>query len=182
MIKSYPILVGKNADGNVLSHEVCEKILSLEETEWTQNGKETPYWLKGSAKPCELDKCVDIDRIIREEKQSLTPMQQEEVERLKQTATVKKNRLSHTLDDLNAQLKELTAEKESVKSDRLKLLIVDRKISLLNNDISKKKEGLFFDEMRIDVETEEQINKFLDREKITAKAVRQFVVEVIHYA
>lgn len=182
LIKSYPMLVGKNADGNVLSHEVCEKILSLEETEWTQNGKETPYWLKGSAKPCELDKCIDIDRIIREEKQSLTPMQQEEVERLKQTATVKKNRLSHTLDDLNAQLKDLTAEKESVKSDRLKLLMVDRKISLLNNDISKKKEGLFFDEMRIDVETEEQINKFLDREKITAKAVRQFVVEVIHYA
>ena len=89
-----------------------------------------------------------------------------------------KIKLNHTLDELSAQLKELIAEKESVKSDRLKLLTVERKMSLLNNDISKKKEGLFFDEMRIDVETEKKINEFLDREEITAKAVRQFIVEV----
>ena len=79
---------------------------------------------------------------------------------------------------MSAQLKELIAEKESVKSDRLKLLTVERKISLLNNDISKKKEGLFFDEMRIDVETEKKINEFLDREEITANAERQFVISV----
>ena len=52
------------------------------------------------------------------------------------------------------------------------------KISLLNNDISKKKEGLFFDEMRIEVETEKKIHEFFNREEITAKAARQFVVEV----
>lgn len=53
-----------------------------------------------------------------------------------------------------------------------------KNISLLNNEISKKKEGLFFDEMQIDVETENKINEFLNREKITAKAERQFAVEV----
>ena len=105
-------------------------------------------------------------------------MQQEEVARLKQSAVIRKNKLNHTLDELSAQLKELIAEKESVKSDRLKLLTVERKISLLNNDISKKKEGLFFDEMRIDVETEKKINEFLDREEITAKAARQFVISI----
>lgn len=113
---------------------------------------------------------------MREQKK-LFPMQQEEVARLKQSSVIRKNKLNHTLDDLSAQLKELIAEKESVNSDRLKLLTVERKMSLLNNDISKNKEGLFFDEMRIDVETE-KIKEFLNREEITAKAVRQFVVEV----
>ena len=105
-------------------------------------------------------------------------MKQEEVARFKHSAVIRKNKLNHTLDDLSAQLRELIAEKESVKSDRLKLLTVERKISLLNNDISKKKEGLFFDEMRIDIETEKKINEFLDREEITANAQRQFVISV----
>ena len=82
---------------------------------------------------------------MREQKK-LSPMQLEEVARLKQSAVIRKNKLNHILDELLAQLKEFIAEKESVKSDRLKLLTVERKISLLNNDISKKKEGLLFDE------------------------------------
>ena len=156
--------------------------MSLPAKECVQKGKERAYWLKYGGKPHKMDALVDTDKCARDEEKRLSPMQQEEVARLKQSAVIRKNRLNHTLDDLSAQLKELIAEKESVKSDRLKLLTVERKISLLNNDISKKKEGLFFDEMRIDVETEKKINEFLNREEITAKAVRQFVVEVINYA
>lgn len=32
--------------------------------------------------------------------------------------------------------------------------------------------------MRIDVETAKKINEFLDREEITAKAERQFVIKI----
>lgn len=176
--RSYPVLAGKDADGNILNSEECERILNLPVTSYTEQGKSAPYWLKSSGWQTELNPLVDIDEIIRHEEERLTPMQKEEVSRLKQAATVKKNKLNHALDDLNAQMKELMSEKERVKSDRLKLLTVDRKISLLNNEISKKKEGLFFDEMQIDVETENKINEFLNREKITAKAERQFVVEL----
>ena len=181
-MKSYPLLVGKDKKGNILLHEVCEKILSLPAKECVQKGKERAYWLKYGGKPHKMDALVDTDKCARDEEKKLSPMQQEEAARLKQSAVIRKNKLNHTLDELSAQLKELIAEKENVKSNRLKLLTVERKISLLNNDISKKKEGLFFDEMRIDVETEKKINEFLDREEITAKAVRQFVVEVINYA
>ena len=75
-------------------------------------------------------------------------------------------------------MKQTEKEKESVRSDRLKLLMIERKISVLKNELSKKKEGLFFDEMQIDVDLEKQINEFLGREKITAKAERQFIVEM----
>lgn len=177
-IKSYPVLAGKDADGNILNSAECERILNIPVKSYTEQGKAAPYWLKSSGWQTELNPLVDIDEIIRHEEERLTPMQKEEVSRLKQAATVKKNKLNHALDDLNAQMKGLISEKERVKSDRLKLLTVDRKISLLNNEISKKKEGLFFDEMQIDVETENKINEFLNREKITAKAERQFAVEV----
>ena len=93
---------------------------------------------------------------MREQKK-LSPMQLEEVRKAQTVSGYQeKNKLNHILDELLVQHKELIAEKESVKSDRLKLLTVERKISLLNNDISKKKEGLLFDEMRIDVETEKR--------------------------
>lgn len=177
-IKSYPLLAGKDNDGNILSSDECERIFNLPVKEWTQDGKPTPHWLKGSGWTTELNPLVDLEECAMREQEKLSPMQQDEVARLKQSAIIRKNKLNHTLDDLSSQLKELIAEKESVKSDRLKLLTVERKISILNNDISKKKEGLFFDEMRIDVETEKKINEFWDREEITAKAIRQFVVEV----
>jgi hypothetical protein len=42
----------------------------------------------------------------------------------------------------------------------------------------KKKEGLFFDEMQIDVDLEKEINQFLGRETISIRADRQFVLEI----
>ena len=97
---------------------------------------------------------------------------------MKLAATVKKNGLNHALDDLELQMKELTKELDAVKSDRLKLLMVERKVSQLKNEMLKKKEGLFFDEMQIDVELDKKINEFLGRETISVKASRQFVLEI----
>ena len=57
--------------------------------------------------------------------------------------------------------------------------MTERKIAVLKNEMAKKKEGLFFEEKQIDVDLENKINEFLGREKITAKAERQFVVEII---
>ena len=56
--------------------------------------------------------------------------------------------------------------------------MTERKVSQLKNEILKKKEGLFFDEMQIDVDLEKKINDFLGREEISVKAKRQFVLEI----
>ncbi len=42
----------------------------------------------------------------------------------------------------------------------------------------KGRESQFFDAMRLDVEMEEQVKKFAEQEKLTAKVVREFVVKV----
>ena len=56
--------------------------------------------------------------------------------------------------------------------------MVERKVSQLKNEMLKKKEGLFFDEMQIDADLEKKINDFLGREKISVRAERQFIIEV----
>lgn len=56
--------------------------------------------------------------------------------------------------------------------------MTERKIAVLKNEMAKKKEGLFFEEMQIDVDLENKINEFLSREKITAIAERQFLIQV----
>lgn len=176
-IKSCPVLIGKTEGGRILTHEECDDILNLPVKSYEEYGKKEAYWLK-SPKYNELDRLLNLDEYVRKQQDKLSPMQHEEIDKMKLAAQVKKNNLLHSLDYLNLQMKELEKERESVKSDRLKLLMTERKIAVLKNEMAKKKEGLFFEEMQIDVDLENKINEFLGREKITAKAERQFLVEV----
>ena len=178
-IKSIPVLVGVTTDNRMLSYSECESILNSPVYSYEEQGDRKPYWLK-SGKFDKMDGLVNLDEYVKKEEEKLTPLQHEEIDRMKLAATNKKNALLHSLDDIELDMKQAEKEKESVRSDRLKLLMIERKISVLKNELSKKKEGLFFDEMQIDVDLEKQINEFLGREKITAKAERQFVIEIIN--
>ena len=42
----------------------------------------------------------------------------------------------------------------------------------------KRQESQFFDAMRLDIELEEKIKSFADKEKLTAKVQREFMVKV----
>lgn len=176
-IKSYPVFVGVTENGQKLSHAECERIFESPIDSYTEDGSKSAYWLKNS-KPDKIDHILNLNEYEEKENEKLTPAQHEEIERMKLAATIKKNGLNHALDDLELQMKELTKELEAVKSDRLKLLMTERKVSQLKNEMLKKKEGLFFDEMQIDVDLEKEISNFLGREKITVRAVRQFVLEI----
>lgn len=170
-IKSIPVLVGVTADNRMLSHSECESILNSPVYSYEEQGDRKPHWLK-LGKFDKMDGLVNLDEHVKKEEEKLTPMQHEEIDRMKIAAANKKNNLLHSLDDVELDMKQAEKEKDSVKSDRLKLLMIERKISVLKKELSKKKEGLFFDEMQIDVDLEKHINEFLGREKITAKTER----------
>ncbi|OQB13436.1 MAG: RNA polymerase-associated protein RapA [Firmicutes bacterium ADurb.Bin193] len=177
LIKEYPVLIGVTDDNKILTHNECELIMNSKVCSYSEEGNRKTYWLRDS-KPHKMDLLLNLDEHIAKEEENLTPLQQEEVERMKLAVTNKKNNLNHALDDFELRMKELNKEFEAVRSDRLKLLMIERKISALKNEIMKKKEGLFFDEMQIDVDLENKINEFLGREKISANAERQFVINV----
>ena len=90
----------------------------------------------------------------------------------------KKNALTRDLDDLDRQIKAAETERNAVTDDRLKLLALEKKANLLRQEYMKKQESQFFDAMRLDLELEEQIKEFAEKEKLTAKVIREFVVKV----
>ena len=90
----------------------------------------------------------------------------------------KKAALARKLDSLEVKVKALEAERESVTGDRLRRLSLEKEATRLRRELMKGRENQFFDAMRLDVELEEQVKKFAEQEKLTAKATREFVVEV----
>ena len=138
----------------------------------------SPHWLKGSRPPHPLDRLVPSDKLIEEQLEQLSPAQAEEIERMKQRASADKAALSRELNILDSQVQQAQAELEAVTGDRLKRLAMQKKINQLRQEYMKRQENQFFDAMRLDMELEEKIKSFAEKEKLTAKVQREFVLSV----
>jgi len=86
----------------------------------------------------------------------------------------KKLRWSVSWAGLEGQVKELEQERDAVIGDRLKRLSLEKQATQLR----RGRESQFFDVMRLDVELEEQIRAFAEKEKLTAKIIREFMIRV----
>ena len=86
--------------------------------------------------------------------------------------------MSRELNTLDSQVQQAQAELEAVTGDRLKRLATQKKINQLRQEYMKRQENQFFDAMRLYMELEEKIKAFADKEKLTAKVQREFVVIV----
>ena len=67
---------------------------------------------------------------------------------------------------------------EAVTSDRLKRLATQKKMNQLRQEYMKRQENQFFDAMRLDMELEEKMKSFAEKQKLTARVQREFVVQV----
>lgn len=173
-----PVLVGKTQSGKLFTEEQCKAILKLSAKSYSEEGRKNPHWLKSSSKPHELDRHVKVDDLIARQAEKLSQSQAEEIDQMKFRTKAKKTALTHDLCELDRQIKAAEAERETITNDRLKLLAFDKKINLLRQEYMKKQENQFFDAMRLDLELEEQIKRFTEKEKLTARVTREFWVKV----
>lgn len=116
--------------------------------------------------------------MMAEQLERLSPAQTEEMERMKQQASADKAALSRELNALDSQVQQAQAELEAVIGDRLKRLATQKKINQLRQEYMKRQESQFFDAMRLDMGLEEKIKSFAEKEKLTAKVKREFLVTV----
>lgn len=137
-----------------------------------------PHWLKRGGPPHELDKLIPVGALLEREAEKLSPAQAEELERMKLRCNGQKAALTRKLDGLEVQVKALEAERDAITGDRLKRLALEKETTRLRRELMKGRESQFFDVMRLDVELEEQVKKFAEQEKLTAKVTREFVIEV----
>lgn len=107
-----------------------------------------------------------------------SPAQADEMERMKQRVAAEKATLSRELNTLDSQVQEAQAELEAVTGDRLQRLTLQKKVTKLRQEYMKRQEGQFFEAMRLDMELDEKIKIFSDKETVVAKKQKEFVVEV----
>ena len=100
------------------------------------------------------------------------------MERMKQQVSADKAALSRELNALDSQVQQAQAELEAVTGDRLQRLALQKKVTKLRQEYMKRQESQFFDAMRLDMDLEEKIKTFAEKEKLTAKVQREFVVTI----
>lgn len=176
--REVPMLCGVTSGGRTLSQGECETVLSLPVKDFTEEGSRSPHWLKRGGPPHELDKLVPVGALLEREAEKFSPAQEEELERMKLRCNGQKAALARKLDGLEVQIKALEAERDAVTGDRLRRLALEKEATRLRRELTKGRESQFFDAIRLDVELEEQVKKFAEQEKLTAKAQREFVVKV----
>lgn len=180
--QEYTVLCGRTDSGKVLDEDECKSILSLPVPGYTESDHKAPHWLKSSGRPRPLDRLVPMDALTARQMEKLTPAQAEEVERMKLQVAAQKNALPRDLGVLDTQVKAVEQQKADVTGNRMQLLALDKKLTMLRREYMQKQQNQFLDTMRLDLELEQSIKEFTGREKLTAKVIREFVlgVEVLH--
>lgn len=177
-VQEHTILCGKTDSGKPLSEDDCRTILSSSVTCYTESEHTAPHWLKSGGKPHTLDRLVPKDELLAKQADKLSPAQAEEVDKMKLSTTAKKNALTRELTELDTQVKAAETERAAVTNDRLKLLALEKKANRLRQEYLKKQESQFLDAMRLDLELERRIQEFTEKEKLTVKETREFVLRV----
>ena len=79
---------------------------------------------------------------------------------------------------LDTKIKELETTRSTITGDRLKLLQLDKQINQLRREYMSSQENQFFESMQLDLELEEKIKALAENEKLTATAVREFIIRL----
>ena len=174
----HTVLCGLTESGKAMDDAACRSILDLPVEGYTEDERRSPHWLKGSSRPHPLDDLVPTKALLAAQLERLSPAQAEEMERMKQQVSADKAALIRELNTLDSQVQQAQAELEAVTGDRLKRLATQKKINQLRQEYMKRQESQFFDAMRLDMELEEKIKTFAEKEKLTAKVQREFLVTI----
>lgn len=174
----HAVLCGLAKSGKALDDAACRSILELPVESYTEDERRSPHWLKGSSRSHPLDDLVPTKSLLEAQLERLSTAQAEEMERMKQRVLADKAALSRELNILDSKVQQAQAELEAVTGDRLKRLAAQKKINQLRQEYMKRQENQFFDAMRLDMELEEKIKTFAEKEKLTAKVQREFVVTI----
>lgn len=179
-IATYNALIGKTKSGQALSGDECKRIFNLPVVSYITDGRKTEYWLRGSTGRSghhELDSYIPVNEYIDKYLNEHKGEQAEQIELLKRKTAVAKTKLERSLDEIKEQIK-MAEQALSNVADRLQKISADKQLKLLQHELKKKEDGLFFDQIRLDLQLEEKIKAFVDNEKMTAKMQRQFVIKV----
>lgn len=175
--KTYTLLCGLTDSGKVLSNDDCIKILAMPVENFEEDGRRQSSWLKSKTSG-KLDRLISVDELIENTVKDYSTAQADEIDRIKQKATVDKSKIEREVNTIKSEIQDIQKQIENATSDRMQRLVLERKLGEAQNRLHSKEEAIYFDAMRIDLACEESIKEFLKNEQITAKVQRHFETTV----
>lgn len=157
-LADYDILTGKNENGQILDEKECLRILNQPTEDIITEGRKNPYWLKtatGSSRDL-LDPQIQRDLKERYANENARKFD-EGVDLIKLRATRQKSVLEQNLLEAKQEAKKLRDSIAEAK-DRLVELKLQKQLNIQEKELKRKEEGLFLDQARIDVDTEDEID------------------------
>lgn len=178
-IKSVDILAGKTQSGKSLDEKECYRILNLPALEYSETGKSAAHWLKiatsgVSAKPLEMQTEEKIKKDIFNDKRKNFAA---DIDLIKMRALREKAMLEQNINETKQHVAQ-TRGQLSMVNDRLEELKIQKQLNLLEKELRKKEEGLFFDQMQIDIQMEEKIENLTGTANMKIKAINLFEVKI----
>ena len=178
-IKSADVLTGKNGSGRNLDDIECRRILNLPVVKYSETGKSVAYWLT-IATSGSFGKTLDIqteekikEDIFNDKRKNFAA----DIDLIKMRAAREKTLLEQKINETKQKVTQ-TRNKLSEVNDRLEELKIQKQLNLLEKELRKKEEGLFFDQMQIDVQTEEKIDNLTGTANLKIKATNLFEVKI----
>ena len=182
-LASYDVLVGMTESNEILTDKQCKAIFELPALSYTEDGEPTENWLRGvtgeNKTPHQFDYFVSKQDMIERYQSENNTAQAEEIERVKLRAMRKKAMQEHLLDDLRRQIKAAKQELNSNSGDRLKEYAIEKDLKELEKQLRGKEQTLFYEQMKIDVAAEEEIEALTRNMRLEARVRRHFIIKVV---
>lgn len=176
------ILIGQTQSGEILSEEKCRELLSLPVIESEERDRlgQIKYGqlLQDFAGVGSLDDKISKTNIIKEYIKNNEGSFAFEVEKIKLLAGRKKTQLETDLNDIKTEIKNLNNQLVNSGSSQLEKLQATKKLRLLERELLKKDEALFFDKAQIDVEIEKEIADLTDEYNFKVLMSPHFKVQI----
>ncbi|MBR3662350.1 MAG: DEAD/DEAH box helicase [Alphaproteobacteria bacterium] len=177
-LAEYDILTGKTINGRLMTEEECHKVINLPIKEFNAEEKNNPYWLKtadGTSRDL-LDTRIQRDLKERYIKEN-TGKFDADVDLIKIKASRQKSALEQNISEARQDVKKIR-ETLSTASDRLSELKIQKELNVAEKELKKKEEGLFLDQARIDIATEDEIDNIRGTDGIEFKLYQIFDIDI----
>ncbi len=173
------ILVGQTQSGEILSEEKCREFLNLPVIESEERDRlgQIKYGqlLQDFAGVGSLDDKISKADIIKEYIKNKEGSFAFEVEKIKLLAGRKKTQLETHLNDIKTDIKDL---KKQACANKLEELKTTKRVKVLEKELLKREEKLFYDKAQIDVETEKEIADLTDEYNFNVLVSPHFKVQI----
>ena len=173
------ILVGQTQSGEILSEEKCRELLSLPVIDIEERDRlgQIKYGqlLQDFAGVGSLDDKISKSDIIKEYIKNKEGSFAFEVEKIKLLAGRKKTQLETDLNDIKTEIKDL---KKQACANKLEELKTTKRVKVLEKELLKREEKLFYDKAQIDVETEKEIADLTDEYNFNVLMSQHFKVQI----